>query len=329
MSHLNHLNQPNLGLPTLSTRAMLVKLTQSKPRTRTRNTMGEAILRDELGDDANSVATKLFLDPANPCRILLNAHGEQYRDHIKLTREDEPRGPRLLVVALYDKYMENQRQHQANITTLTRKYLPDAATYDTWVQMDISRRVAARQALPLVKRDLLDAKNPITPAEYPTFDEFCSKLASTHKFSPLPDTRHPLFDHTDAELASVREAMTAEIAEREAAIVESVRAQNRQSVAAPLKKLLDKLRIPAGTPGSIFRDSAVENVIEAVGLARAMALGDEEVLAMCDEVAQAMSGYAANPQVLRDSPIVREQTAAKLAAVADRMGFMFANNGEN
>jgi len=90
-----------------------------------------------------------------------------------------------------------------------------------------------------------------------------------------------------------------------------------------LVKLIEKLRIPPGEPGSIFRDTAVENVTEAIDLVRAMAMGDDYILAMCDEMRSAMSGYATNPQVLRESPIVREQTAAKLAAVADRMGIMF------
>ena len=313
-----------LNLTTLSTRAILVKLTQSKPRTTSRNEAGEQILKAELGDDANRVSQELFKDPENPCRIMLNKHGELYRNHIKLTREDEPRGPRILVIAMRERYLREQRGVQEAIASLEQQYLPDEATYLRWVDMDISRRLAARSLLPQDKQDRLNTTRPITRSEYPTFDDFKTGLSSHHHFSTLPDVRHPLFDNSDEELASLREQMRAELEERERAIAESVQAQNRAAVAEPLKKLIDKLRIPAGQPGSIFRDSAVENVIEAVDLARQMCFGDPQIIEMCDDVQQALSGYARNPQVLRESPIVREQAAARLKAVADKMGWMMS-----
>lgn len=315
-----------LNLTTLSTRAILVKLTQSKPRTTSRNQTGEDILKAELGDDANRVSQELFKDAENPCRVMLNKHGELYRNHVKLTREYEPRGPRILAINLRERYLREQRAIEESIAQLEQQYLPDEPTYFRWVDMDIARRLAARANLPQAKQDHLNLTQPINRQQYPAFLDFKQGLSSHHKFDMLPDTRHPLFDNSDEELASIQEQMRQEIHYTEQRIAQSIAQQNRESVAEPLKKLVAKLRIPAGQPGSIFRDSAVENVVEAIDLARQMSFGDQEVHAMCDEVQQALSGYARNPQVLRESPVVREQAAARLKAVADRMGWLMGTN---
>lgn len=315
-----------LNLTTLSTRAILVKLTQSKPRTTSRNQTGEDILKAELGDDANRVSQELFKDPENPCRVMLNKHGELYRNHVKLTREYEPRGPRILAINLRERYLREQRNIEESIAQLEQQYLHDEPTYFRWVDMDVQRRLAARALLPQAKQDHLNLTQPISRAQYPTFDDFKRGLSSHHKFDMLPDVRHPLFDNSDEEMAQIQEQMREELAQREAAIATSLAAQNRESVAEPLKKLIAKLNIPAGEPGSIFRDTIVENVVEAIDLARQMAFDDQEVIDMCDQVQQALSGHARNPQVLRESPIVRAAAAAKLQAVADRMGWLMGTN---
>ncbi len=84
--------------------------------------------------------------------------------------------------------------------------------------------------------------------------------------------------------------------------------------------IVEKLNKPIGTEGAIFRDTAVENVIE--GLRRAKALNvnaDQDVDDMADHLLQAIDAYNFNKDALRESPIVREQAAIKLDAIAKKM----------
>lgn len=316
-----------LNLTTLAERAMTVKLTQRKPKTSTRNVNGEHILADTLGDDANSVSTRLFKDPSNPCRQLLNAHGEIYRNHVKLTWPHVDRGPRLLSVHLHTRYLSEQRALESKVDAATLKFLPDEAAYSMWVNLDIARRTDTRKHLDPAK---VAAMPPITAAEYPTFEQFKTGLTSTHVWGTLPSTRHPIFDNTDAELDAVREQIREEIERGEEEIRQRIAADAKERIHAPLVKLLGILRHPigatdpvTGTRLGIFRDSAVDNVTEAVDLVRAMAMGDNTILTMCDEVAEVFTGHVANPEHLRQSPMVRSEAVRRLDAVAEKMGVFF------
>ena len=92
----------------------------------------------------------------------------------------------------------------------------------------------------------------------------------------------------------------------------------------PLKHLVDKLNKPIGTEGHIFRDSAVENVIEGIDMAKKLNVNDDpDIVDMANTIGEAISKYSTNVDVLRESPIVREQAAAKLDYIARQMGGLY------
>jgi hypothetical protein len=89
----------------------------------------------------------------------------------------------------------------------------------------------------------------------------------------------------------------------------------------PLQHLVDKLNRPIGTEGAIFRDSAVENVVEGLEVARKLLLDDcPELSQVIGQLDQAVSKYAEHKDWLRESPIVREQAAKQLDDIARQMG---------
>jgi acetylglutamate kinase len=84
--------------------------------------------------------------------------------------------------------------------------------------------------------------------------------------------------------------------------------------------LVEKLNKPIGTEGHIFRDTAVENVID--GLKRAKMLNinaDSDIDNMADTLMASIKMYENNKDVLRQSPVVREQAAKKLDEIAKKM----------
>lgn len=302
MSH-----QP-LNLTQLNQKAMLVKLTQRKPRLTKRATSSdEQHIQLELGDKGAKLYSTIFIDKYNPIRQLINSASAVYVYHKDHTLPYIDRGPRLLPVAQYESYRDNVRRLIAEVDTALVRTLPQ---YDQHVASDITHRNEAAHAAGKPPRAAI--------TDYPTAAQFEESIGSEFFFSPLPDQSHFLFDISPEDRDGLNQQLEA--------AADAARTDMYARIKDPVKHLLSKLKIPAGEPGSVFRDTAVENVIEAIALVRSLAMGDEQILQMCDEVAASMSGYARNPQILRESPIVREQTVARLAAVADRMGFMFAGN---
>jgi hypothetical protein len=107
-------------------------------------------------------------------------------------------------------------------------------------------------------------------------------------------------------------------------VAASARSEVIKKMLEPLQHLVEKLNKPIGTDNSIFRDSAVENVIEGLEMAKRLNVGgDEDIVMMADVIAQAMRPYADNKAVLRESPIVREQAAKKLDDIAKQMGAIY------
>lgn len=295
----------------LSEKAMLVRLTRRAPATSRRNRAAEAILEQELGDDANVVSTKLFKNPHNPVRRLLNVYGQKYRLHQRFSLPHEDRGARLLPVTAYERYFNAQREVDANIDRLKPAVIGE---YDKWVQQDLDERRAHAVAA--------GKESTAQLADYPSKDDFEHKLSARVVFTPLPDARHPLFDQSDDELRDIQERMREEIAAMEQLSAERIKADLRDRMAEPLKHLIDKLKHPPGTEGAVFRNSAMTNIVDACDEVEALCMGDESLLAVARELRSAVRPHASNPQVVRDSPVVREAAVARLAEVASRMGFV-------
>jgi hypothetical protein len=130
---------------------------------------------------------------------------------------------------------------------------------------------------------------------------------------PMPDQKHFLFDLSPDDVNAFNESMeqTAVLAKEDTI----------KRMLTPLQKLVEKLNTPIGTDGAIFRDSAIENIVEGIELARKLTLDESpEIKALTDSLNQEVSKYATNTEWLRESPIVREQAAKKLSDIANAMG---------
>jgi hypothetical protein len=279
----------------LNTKAMLVRFSISKPTTSKRDTSAEQFTQTSLHDTGLKVSATLFKEKSSPVRVLLNSANAAYHFHKENTLPYIDRGPRLLPVGNYERYRDTMRQLIREVNQELRQVMPD---YHQHVANDITLR-GMRASL----------------TDYPYASDFENSFKLEFTFSPLPDESHFLFDIAEDD----RAALTTQLLDVEAAARADLYARLRD----PIMKLIAKLNIPAGEPGAIFRDTAVTNINDAIDIARQLAMGDETILQMCDEVALTIAPVKDNPDMLRESPVVREAAAAKLKAVSDRMAFMF------
>ena len=275
---------------------MLVKLTVRRANLTKRDVTAELLIQQQMDDTSLVVNRKLFRDKLNPINRIMQKAGEVYTYHKANTLAYIDKGPRLLPNAQYMDYTTAMRERIQTVDNMLETYMP---RYDDYVQLDIKARTVGGTGGARIE-------------DYPTADEFRSKMGFDLRFTPLPDAKHFLFDISDEDMAEFNASMEQ--------VSRGARAEVIKGMLEPLQHLVEKLNKPIGTEGAIFRDTAVENVVE--GLKRAKALNvnaDPDVDDMADTLLQAIDAYNYNKDSLRESPVVREQAASKLDAIAKKM----------
>ena len=289
-----------LKVTSLSEKAMLVKLTTRRANLSKRDEYAEAFIQQQMDDTSLIVISKLFRDKNNPINQLISSINEGYNYHKTHTLPYIDKGPRILPNAMYEEYTTELRQRISNTESLKVKLMPQ---YDVFVQQDINARSASAIAKGIPPKASID--------DYPAAHEFESRMGFDIRFSPLPDRKHFLFDLSDADVSNFTQAMQ-----------DVERAAHNDAVSRmlePLKHLVEKLNKPIGTDGSIFRDTAIENVVEGCELAKKLLIdASPEVIGSIDELVTEMTKY--HGSWLRESPVVREQAAKKLDDIARQMG---------
>lgn len=295
----------DMKVTTLADKAMLVKLTTRRANLTRRDTVAEAFVQTQLEDQSLVVNSKLFRDKLNPINQLMSKASEVYTYHKGHTLPYIDKGPRILPNTQYFDYSAQMRQRIAEVDRMMSQYMPK---YDDYVQLDIKYRSAAAISQGKPVRASVD--------DYPTASEFQARMGFDLRFTPMPEARHFLFDISDDDLAEFNATMES--------VANQSRAEVIKKMLEPLHHLIEKLNKPIGTEGAIFRDSAVENIIEGVEMAKKLNVtGDAGITAMADVINQAISVFADNKDVLRESPIVREQAAKKLDYIRSQMEGMY------
>lgn len=288
-----------LNVTPLNAKAMLVKLTVRRANLTRRDTAAESFVQNQLDDTSLVVSSKLFRDTHNPVNQLVSKVGEVYTYHKTHTLAYADKGPRLLPNTQYMDYSAGMRNLIASVDALKAKLMPN---YDTYVQLDIQHRS-------------LSPNSRAKLEDYPTAEQFEASMGFELKFMPLPDASHFLFDISEDDKMAFVDMM--------AQVEQGARNETIKIMLEPLSHLVDKLNKPIGTEGAIFRESAINNIVENIERARKLNVSDDpEVTSMIDTLSAAVNVFTGT-NVLRESPIVREQAAKKLDYIAKQMGAMY------
>ena len=289
-----------MQVTTLAAKAMLVKLTVRRASLTKRDATAELMIQSQLDDTSLVVSSKLFRDKLNPINQIMTKGSEAYTYHKANTLGYIDKGPRLLPNVKYMDYTAAMRDRIQAVEDMLDLHMPN---YDKYVQLDIQHRS-------------LSPNSRATVDDYPTAEEFRSRMGFDLRFTPLPDAKHFLFDISDNDMAEFNASMDAMAA--------GARIEVIKGMLEPLQHLVAKLNKPIGTEGAIFRDTAVENVMD--GLRRAKALNvtdDPAVNEMADTLMDAIKQYSHNKDMLRESPVVRETAAKRLDDIAKKMGAFY------
>jgi hypothetical protein len=302
-----------MKITNLNEKAMLVKLTMRRTNLLKRDVDAEKFIQQALEDASLTVNSRLFKQPGNPIADIVTSNGREYQYHKAHTFPHVDRGPRILKNMLYDEYKDGMRACKNATDNLMAKHMP---AYDDHVLADIAWRNRMSE--------LSGKPGRAQVSDYPSAHEFATSMITDIRFRPLPDRKHFLFDISDED-----EAQFAAELEEQAAIIAS---HTVVQMLKPLKHLADTLKVNIGEKDAegkklgIFRDSAIDNIIDGLNMARKLAIDPSpELIAVMDDLDATITHWAEKKDWLRESPINRAEAAKKLDAIAQQMaGFMGA-----
>ncbi len=150
------------------------------------------------------------------------------------------------------------------------------------------------------------------PADYPA--DIAGKFGIDVQFMPVPSANDFRVTISPEDISSLDNAIREAEAEVSRYVIEQL--------LGPLKKMAEKLSVPIGEDGSIFRDSLVENVIEVTDrLPRLNINDDPEISRAISEVRQVVGKYAGSAMdQLRENQVARDAVKHQVDAIVAMFG---------
>jgi len=179
-----------------------------------------------------------------------------------------------------------------------------AANWDFEVQADLDRltKIAAAKGNPALAN----------PDDYPAADEIRSKFGIDVRYMPVPTAGDFRVNISDEDKASLQKQLEdAEDAAAKHVITEMME---------PMQRAVEKLSVPIGQDGSIFRDSLIDNIVDvATRMGRANVSDDPVITDKIAELKSLATTYAQNKDVLRSTPSVRQKAATQINDLVSQM----------
>jgi hypothetical protein len=282
-----------LHITTLADKAVLVRLTRGVYQPYAFDQSATDLVEQTNGVTRAGRFNKRLFKDCSELTTCNNAFGLVYTKHISMTLPWLDDGLRMLPSWKYESYRDTLRpliqQAEATADELQSKW-------DRLVVADMTRLgpLANSKDYPINVRD---------------------RYYIDIKFLPVPMKGDFRVDISDEDRASLDRAL--------------VEAENNATkyliseVLKPLKHAVSKLNTPIGADGSVFRDSLVDNVLEAVERAAELNIAsDPTLLAEIVNVRSCIHGVGAD--ALRESDVVRSTTASKLDEVTKRLSAYMA-----
>lgn len=292
MSNLTYTHHPAPAPKTLADKAMLVRLKRSMFSAYAADTGATAQVEAANGVSRAGKFNKHLLKNSNRFKRVQQKFNELYDYHIKHTVPWLDDGLRMLPAALYFDYTTEVRRLEGEALTLVA---------------DLEAHWSAE-----VQADAIRLGPLFNMADYPA--DIASKYGIDVQFMPVPSANDFRVALDPDDLASLDNAIRDAETGASRYIIEQL--------VEPLRKMAEKLSVPIGEEGSVFRDSLVENVIEVTDRLPRLNINDDP------EIAQAIAGvrsvvgkYTGSAMdQLRENPVAREAVKHQVDAIVAMFG---------
>lgn len=283
-------SQPVTG--TLSERAMLASLhiSQWSARKQDKQAKAEVIAAHGTDEDVVNVTKRILAKDA--LAEIQAAADDAYDEHVRRTLPwGEEKGRRILSSVGYFDYVAMLNAHKAKFEAAVERFIPQYAAY--------------RAAGMIAQGTLADVN------EYPTEAEVRRRFAMTIEVDPLPAAPDFRVDIGDEATALIRADITARVEARERQAV----AERTERVRNAVEHMAERLRsYTKGQREGNFTASLVENIRDLARTLPALNITNDPRI---DELARQLETdlCQADAAELKDSPVMRAQTAARADAI--------------
>lgn len=282
-------------ITTLKDRAMLVLLKRKMFSGTTKDKTATEIVASATNVRKGNYVKPLFSSCAAFTR-LKHAYTDIYQYYYDHTLPWEDRGGRLLASEGYMEFTQgvNALKHQCQAALDT--FLAD---YDVHVASD-------KHTLGSLASD----------DDYPTLAEMADKWGISVVLAPLPEVQDIRTLAGEEAAAELEQHLMERVEAAEVAIIENL--------LTPVKAMAERLSIPAGESGSVFRDTLVSNLHDTVRRMEALhGVSSRPEVAEALAKVRELAAKVPPPEQLRQGVEVRKITAAEAQKTVDELVDLF------
>ena len=176
--------------------------------------------------------------------------------------------------------------------------------WDSEVNADLAR--LSQVALVKGKPNLAD------PSDYPTADEMKARFGIDVRYLPVPTTGDFRVGISDED----KESLQKQLDDAEVNATRHV----LSNMIEPMQRAVEKLSVPIGTDGSVFRDTLIDNMVDVAERMNKVNISDDPAIqAKIDDLRSLVGTYARNKDVLRGSQTVREKAVSQIDSLVNQM----------
>ncbi len=279
---------------TLADKAMLVRLKRSMFEPYVTDKVATAAVEAQNGVHRAGRYNKHLLKDSKVFAKVQAAYYAVYDYHMKHTLPWLDDGLRMLPSHLYFEYTQEMHKRTADAEQ------------------------AVRQLQAAWSAEILTDKPRLGPmfdiGDYPA--DITARFSINLQFLPVPSVGDFRVDIDPDDRQSLERAFID--------VENNISTHIAKTMLEPVKAMVEKLSVPIGEKGAIFRDSLIENVVETVErLERVNISADAELTASLEDIRRAIGKYKGNIDALREVDTVRTQAHQEFDAIMANLKGLF------
>lgn len=263
--------------------------------------------RDEAESEAygaGNVTKHLFEDKNCRMAVVKSAYSEVYT-YTNDNTVPWAKGVRMLNIDGYMDFTSGLRQRIDKADAAVRDLVNN---WDYEVQKDLARLTQIEQAKGRPTGSLVDADN------YPHASEIGDRFGIEVRYMPVPtaDGFDPRLGLSEEDKASLQKQLDEAETNAKSHVI--------REMLEPMERAIEKLNVPIGADGSVFRDSLIDNIVSTAERMERVNLSDDP--SVTDKIAELKSlatTYANNKDMLRKAPDVRKKAASQISELMGQM----------
>jgi len=278
---------------TLKDKAVLVRLKRGSVTAYRKDKSATEMVEQTVGRTHMGNFSKHLLKNSNNFKAVQTAMYDLYKYHVQNTLPWLDEGLRILPSNTYMEYTQEMDSYRALVQSAVRRL------QYTWASE--------------ISQDAHRLGQLFNPDDYPDQSKLPDLFYVDLAFLPVPDTADFRVDISEQHKQSLTQAI--HDAEQSAAT------HVLEQLLEPLQRMAEKLRVPIGEDGAIFRNSLTENLLDTAARMERINISEDQTIAAAIQQVKTLAKTAVlRTDQLRENPTIRQDTATEVEAMLANLG---------